>query len=90
MVRVFLPRMSGGAMALLCARVDDNIIKLVGRWRSDQMLRYLHLQAYPQMHTFASLMVTGGTFRLLHNQPLPAPALPLLQQVPDPHPPDPI
>lgn len=74
---------AGGAMALLCARVDDNIIKLVGRWRSDQMLRYLHLQAYPQMHTFAPLMVTGGTFRLLHNQPLPAPALPLLAQVPD-------
>ena len=79
---------AGGAMALLCARVDDNIIKLVGRWRSDQMLRYLHLQAYPQMHTFAPLMVTGGTFRLLHNQDLPAPALPLLAQVPEP--PDPI
>ena len=73
---------SGGAMALLCARVDDNIIKLVGRWRSDQMLRYLHLQAYPQMHTFAPLMVTGGTFRLLHNQEMPALAIPLLAQVP--------
>ena len=71
-------------MALLCARVDDNIIKLVGRWRSDQMLRYLHLQAYPQMHTFANLMVTGGDFRLLHNQPLPPAALPLLAQVPLP------
>jgi hypothetical protein len=73
---------AGGAMALLCARVDDNIIKLVGRWRSDQMLRYLHLQAYPQMHTFARLMVTGGTFRLLNHQPIPEAAVPLLAQVP--------
>ena len=29
---------AGGAMALLCARVDTDIIKLVGRWQSDQML----------------------------------------------------
>jgi hypothetical protein len=73
---------AGGAMALLCARVDDNIIKLVGRWRSDQMLRYLHLQAYPHMHTFATLMVTGGNFRLLHQQTIPDPAAPLLAQAP--------
>lgn len=77
---------AGGAMALLCARVDDNIIKLVGRWRSDQMLRYLHLQAYPQMHTFAHLMVSGGNFRLLHNQHIPPAALPLLAA----HPPLPV
>jgi hypothetical protein len=73
---------AGGAMALLCARVDDNIIKLVGRWRSDQMLRYLHLQAYPHMHTFANLMVTGGSFRLLHRQTIPNAAVPLLAQAP--------
>jgi hypothetical protein len=36
---------AGGAMALLCAQVDTNIIKMVGRWRSDAMFRYLHLQA---------------------------------------------
>lgn len=42
------------------------------------MFRYLHLQAYPQMHTFASLMVSGGNFCLLHNQDLPPAALPLL------------
>jgi hypothetical protein len=73
---------AGGAMALLCAQVDDNIIKLVGRWRSDQMLRYLHLQAYPHMHTFANRMVAGGNFHLLHNQPLPETATTLLAQVP--------
>jgi hypothetical protein len=74
---------AGGAMALLCAQVDENIIKLVGRWRSDQMLRYLHLQAYPQMHTFATRMVSGGNFRLLHHQHIPTTAVPLLAQVPN-------
>jgi hypothetical protein len=73
---------AGGAMALLCAQVDENIIKLVGRWRSDQMLRYLHLQAYPQMHTFAHRMVTGGNFRLLNHQHIPAAAVPILAQAP--------
>ncbi len=32
-------RMSG-AMALLCARVGPNVIRLLGIWRSDEMLRY--------------------------------------------------
>jgi hypothetical protein len=32
-------------MALLCAHVDTEIIHLVGRWCSDEMLRYLHVQA---------------------------------------------
>jgi hypothetical protein len=48
---------AGGAMALLCANVDPDVIKLLGRWRSDQMLRYLHLQSYPQMHSFSKLML---------------------------------
>jgi hypothetical protein len=54
---------AGGAMALLCAQVDPDVIKLLGRWQSDQMLRYLHLQAYPQMHTFSRLMLQGGNFQ---------------------------
>ena len=40
---------AGSAMALLCGHVDTDVIKLVGRWRSDEMLKYLHLQAYPVM-----------------------------------------
>jgi hypothetical protein len=62
---------AGGAMALLCAQVDSDVIKLLGRWRSDEMLRYLHLQAYPKMHTFAQLMVANGDFRLLSRPPPP-------------------
>jgi len=74
---------AGGAMALLCAAVDTDVIKLVGRWRSDTMLRYLHLQAYPKMGTFAHLMCTHGTFTLLPSG-LPATALPILMQAPVP------
>ena len=69
---------AGGAMALLCSQVDSDIIKLVGRWRSDEMLRYLHLQAYPLMMHLAPSMVRGGQFRMLSHQPLPPAVLPLL------------
>ena len=36
---------AAGAMALLCADVDSDRIRLLGRWQSDQMFRYLHVQA---------------------------------------------
>ena len=55
---------AGGAMALLCAKVDSNIIRLLGRWQSDVMMRYLHLQAQPIMNEFASRMLRGGNYVL--------------------------
>ena len=75
---------AGGAMALLCARVDTDIIRLVGRWRSDEMLRYLHLQAYPLMRTFARRMLSTGNFSLLPDQDLAPDAVPILDLVPLP------
>jgi hypothetical protein len=62
---------AGGAMALLCARVDTDLIQLLGRWRSDVMLRYLHVQAQPVMSNFARLMVQGGQFTLIPGQDVP-------------------
>jgi hypothetical protein len=62
---------AGGAMALLCAKVDTDVIQLLGRWRSDIMLRYLHVQAQPVMRNFARLMVQGGQFTLLPGQDVP-------------------
>jgi hypothetical protein len=38
---------SSGTMALLCAKVDTDMIQLLGRWRSDEMLRYWHVQSFP-------------------------------------------
>ena len=62
---------AAGAMALLCAHVDSDIIRLIGRWRSDEMLRYLHVQAEPVMRNYARLMLSGGTFTLLPSQDVP-------------------
>ena len=53
---------SSGAMALLCARVDTDLIRLVGRWRSDAMLRYLHVQTPTIMSPLAGSMYRGGNF----------------------------
>ncbi len=61
---------SSGAMALLHAEVDVDRIRLLGRWRSDEMLRYLHIQAYPLVAPLASLMVRHGHFTLIPNNRL--------------------
>jgi len=64
---------ASGAMALLCANVDTDRIRLLGRWRSDEMLRYLHVQADPVVAPIASAMLRNGHFTLLPNQPFPVP-----------------
>ena len=61
---------AAGANALLLANVDTNIIRLIGRWRSDEMLRYLHVQAAPLMQDYARRMVAGGQHTLLPNAQL--------------------
>lgn len=62
---------AAGAMALLCAHVDTDMIRLLGRWRSDEMLRYLHLQAEPVMRNYSAMMLQGGHFVLNPNQDVP-------------------
>ena len=62
---------AAGANALLCSNVDTDIIRLLGRWRSDEMLRYLHLQAAPLMSDFSRRMLSGGNFTLVPNQLVP-------------------
>jgi len=60
---------SSGAMSLLCAAVDTDVIRLLGRWRSDEMMRYLHVQALPILAPLATQMVTHGAFTLLPRPP---------------------
>jgi hypothetical protein len=50
---------AGGATALLCANVDQNSIQLLGRWKSDAMIRYLHIAANPHTRQYAKQMITG-------------------------------
>ncbi|KAL7477107.1 hypothetical protein ACHAW6_002920, partial [Cyclotella cf. meneghiniana] len=55
-----------GAMALL-----TDIIQLVGRCQSDEMLRYLHIQATPLMQEYACKMLLIGDNPLIPNQVVP-------------------
>jgi hypothetical protein len=58
---------AGGAMTLICAQVDENIIRLLGRWQSDAMLHYLNIQARPVMRNFAAQMLQHGMYDLVQN-----------------------
>jgi hypothetical protein len=49
-----------GASALLTAGVDSDLIRLLGRWKSDAMLRYLHTQSVGLLHNTASRMLLAG------------------------------
>ena len=81
----------GGATALLCAGIAPENIKLLGRWKSDAMFRYLRAQAHAFSSNFATSMLTAGryTFAPPSNttayQPLPeqAPHNLLHQELPD-------
>ena len=46
-------------MALLVGKFDPDIIQILGRWRSDEMFRYLHLSAEPIMKNFAVKMLNA-------------------------------
>ena len=52
----------GGATALLCAGIDPDVIQLLGRWKSDAMLRYLRVAAHANTHNFAQRMLDAGAY----------------------------
>ena len=56
---------AGGAIALLMARIDTDTIRLVGMWRSDVMLRYLHTTAKIFTEVFALRMDQQGDYALI-------------------------
>ena len=62
---------AAGATALLLAKVDPDVIRLIGRWRSDEMLRYLHVQAYPLMRNYARQMLSAGMYTIIPNHLVP-------------------
>lgn len=65
---------SGGAMAMLSAGIDENIIKMTGRWKSEAMMRYLHLSSFPLRHKIAESMLQFGAFTLLPGDEITAQA----------------
>ena len=62
---------AAGATALLVANVDPDVIRLLGRWRSDEMLRYLHVSAEPVMRHFATQMLQAE-YTLVPHQFVPS------------------
>ena len=52
----------GGATALLCAGIDSDSVRLLGRWKSDAMLRYLRIQAAAHANNFAQKMLDHGAY----------------------------
>ena len=62
---------AGGAMAMLCGGIDSDRIRIISRWRSDEMYRYLHVQDQPVMAGVAAIMLRGGDYHL-NTTPLPA------------------
>ncbi|VEU39857.1 unnamed protein product, partial [Pseudo-nitzschia multistriata] len=63
---------AGGAMALLQGQCDSNVIKLLARWHSDAMMRYLHQQSVPLFRNLASLMFNNGTYSFLPEESVPS------------------
>ena len=74
---------SGGAMALLAAKVDTDLIRLVGRWRSDAMFRYLHARSIPVVCGLAETMLDHGSFTLAPGATTPTTVDPLLDAYPE-------
>lgn len=63
---------AGGAMALLQGGCDPNVIKLLARWKSDTMMRYLHQQSLPVFQNLAAKMYNNGTYTFLPDEWVPA------------------
>jgi hypothetical protein len=66
----------GGATALLCAGIETDVIKLVGRWKSDAMMTYLRVSTLAHSHNLAQSMLTHGGYTFapdatLDGQPVP-------------------
>ena len=57
-------------MALLVANINQDIIQILGRWRSDKIFCYLHLTAEPIMQHFAAKMLNAD-FTLAPSQLVP-------------------
>jgi hypothetical protein len=66
-------------MALLRARVDPVLIRLLGRWKSWTMLRYLHRSATETTH-FAQQMLDNSTYVLSEHATLPDDVIALIKQ----------
>ena len=54
---------TSGATALLCARIDTDLICLIGWWCSDAMLRYLYVATLSCSSPYAANMLAHGDYQ---------------------------
>ena len=64
---------ASGAMALLLGGKDPDKIRILGRWRSDAMFRYLHAHALPLIQDNSTIMFRGGHYTLVARTPAAPP-----------------
>jgi hypothetical protein len=62
---------AGGAIFMLCGKIDFDSIQMMGRWHSDAMMRYLHIQAQPIINKYAAKMYNRGTYTFLPDETVP-------------------
>ena len=60
-----------GDNALLNARIDPEVITLIGRWRSDEFIRYLHVLNINLMKDYATCMLQHGDYNIIPKQRVP-------------------
>ena len=56
---------AGGAMALIIVQVYPYTIRLVGRWRSDKILHYLHKTAKSFTEGLSDKMFEHGAYAII-------------------------
>ena len=54
----------GGEIPLLLGNINPNTIQIICRWRSDEMLQYLHVTSNPLMCRYTATMVSTGWYTL--------------------------
>jgi hypothetical protein len=58
-------------MAMIFGKIDINSICMMGRWHSDAMMRYLHVQAQPIIGNYAAKMFNKGTYTFQPDETVP-------------------
>jgi hypothetical protein len=60
-----------GPMALLCGKVDMNLIQILGHWHSGTTIQHLHMQAQPSGQHVAAKNYNNGNYSFLLNKTVP-------------------
>jgi hypothetical protein len=56
---------AGGATALLCAKIDKDVVKLLFRWRSDAIDDYLRTSTHTLTRGFSNKMLDHGNYKFM-------------------------